>query len=287
MKKSLLNLLIGTCVALSASSGKAAGESIGNPSNDCNTASGNCATTPTKFSAKVYRIALCDNSPMESPSTSIQWSQAGCQDIYNNPSGETTGDILSGSGAGLSSQYISLPPAKAYSKVVALVSNVFSAASHHTVVAAGTSTPVNGNKYISTATGGATAGSAGSEQLYNFTVNSFAPQINCNSAYSSPNSKSDTGVAGNGFNGRLLNTSFEMPITGSGNINTGSGSCDNAAYILVIVDKSIAVSSSALGIDIKIRATKGAAIVNQGTGDGVVTGFGGAGASLTYDVSTF
>ena len=35
------------------------GESLGNTKNDCNTSSGDCGVTPTKFSAKIYQVALC------------------------------------------------------------------------------------------------------------------------------------------------------------------------------------------------------------------------------------
>lgn len=267
--------------------GHAAGESIGNPPNDCNTASGECATTPTKFSTTVYRVALCTTSPMESPATTVDWDGAGCVNVYNNPSGQVTGDVLAGTGVNLSAEFVSVPAAGSYNKVVALVGNVFQMASNHEVVAAGTSASVNSTRYVSTSSGGATAGASGSEALYTVTVNTFASQLACSGPYVTPNSKSDLGVAGNGFNGRLLKSDFTMPVTGSGNISNGTAKCDGVSYILVIVDKPVTISSDAVGIDIKIRATKGAAIVDQGSGGGVVTGFSGSGASLTYDVSTF
>ena len=34
------------------------GESLGNTKNDCNTSSGDCPITPTKFSAKIYQVCL-------------------------------------------------------------------------------------------------------------------------------------------------------------------------------------------------------------------------------------
>jgi len=265
----------------------AAGESIGNPPNDCNTASGKCATTPTKFTTTVYRIALCTSSPMESPSTTVNWDSAGCSDVYNNPNGETTGDILSGNGVDLMSQYIKMPNPGAYSKVVALVSNSFSMASNHMVVAAGTNNPVNRTRYISTTAGGAIAGASGNEAPYNVAVNTFSGALACSGAYVTPNSWSSTGVSGNGFTGRLLKSNYEMPVSGSGNISDGTAKCDGVAYILAIISKQITVSSSAIGINLRIRATKGSALVNQGTGDGIVTGFSGTGSSLTFDISMF
>ena len=71
----------------------AAGEAQGNPLNDCNTSSGECTTTPTKFSTTVYRVALCTSSPML-PSTTVDWDGAGCADVYNNPNGEETAYIF-------------------------------------------------------------------------------------------------------------------------------------------------------------------------------------------------
>ena len=43
---------------------RSAGESSGNPSNDCNTSSGLCDTTPTAFEMKVFQVGLCKSNPM-------------------------------------------------------------------------------------------------------------------------------------------------------------------------------------------------------------------------------
>jgi hypothetical protein len=264
-----------------------AGESIGNPNNSCNTSSNICPTTPTKFSATIYRVALCQSAPLTSSTTTVAWTSAGCENIFSNPSGETTGDIFSGSGVDLSASSVSVPPAGTYSKVVALVGKTFKMASHHEVVNAGTSTSTNGIRYVSTSSGGATAGTAGSESMYDVEVNSFSPALDCNAAHVDPNYRNNTGLAGNSFTGALLNSSEVMTTTGSGLIANSTAKCDNVAYIVTIIDKPITVSSTALGINLRIRATEGAARVNQGSGDGVVTGFEGTGASFTFDVSTF
>ncbi|MEB3159103.1 MAG: hypothetical protein VKK03_06540 [Synechococcus sp.] len=289
MYKTIFAKLLPGIFLLAATQGhaQAAGEAIGNPINECNTSQGECPTTPTKFSTTVYRIALCNVSPMESPATTVDWDGAGCEDVYNNSSGETTGDIFSASGVNLSAAFTSVPPAGSYNKVVALVSNSFKMATHHEVVAAGSNNSVNSTRYVSTASGGAVAGASGTEQMYSVTVDSFASQLACNGAYVTPNSWSDTGIAGNGFVGRLLNSNMTMPTTGSGLIGNNTATCDDVSYIFVIVDKPVTVSEDALGIDLKIRATKGTAKVNQGSGNGVVTGFSGAGHAFTYDVSTF
>ena len=52
------------------------GESLGNTKNDCNTSGDTCPITPTKFSAKIYRVALCTSNPM--PSTTLDWDGNGC-----------------------------------------------------------------------------------------------------------------------------------------------------------------------------------------------------------------
>ena len=265
----------------------AAGEVHGNPLNDCNTAVNECPTTPTKFSTTVYRVALCASSPMPQPSISVDWAGAGCVDVYNNPAGEETGDIFSGQ-TSLSSQFISLPPAGSYTKIVALVDKKFKMATHHQVMLAGTNNPANGITYVSTANGGAVQGAVGTEAMYEVTVDTFASQLACSSAYTAANSIADVGVAGNGFVGRLLKSNQEMPVSGSGNIGNNTAKCDNVKYILSIVDNPITISSDSQGVELKIQAKKGTAIVDQGlVGNGVVSDFRGAGASFLYDITAF
>ena len=224
---------------------------------------------------------------MPDSSTTVDWEGAGCVDVYNNPSGEETGDIFS-SESTLSAEFITIPAAGSYSKIVALVDKTFKMASHHMVMDAGSSNATNGTRYVSTSTGGAIAGTPGSEAMYEVNVNTFAPQLACSGAYTSANSISDVGVAGNGFVGRLLNSNQEMSITGSGSISNETAVCNNVKYVLSIVDNSVVISSDSQGVELKIQAKKGTAIVNQGdSGNGVVTGFSGAGASFLYDVTAY
>ena len=77
------------------------GESLGNTKNDCNTSSGDCPITPTKFSAKIYQVALCTSHPMPAGSA-LDLTGSGCVDVYKSDTGEETGDIFSDTGATLS-----------------------------------------------------------------------------------------------------------------------------------------------------------------------------------------
>ena len=140
---------------------------------------------------------------------------------------------------------------------------------------------------VSTSTGGAVAGSAGAEAMYEVNVDTFASQLACSSAYTSANSISDVGVAGNGFVGRLLKSNQEMSTTGSGDISNNTAKCDNVKYVISIVDNAVTIASDSQGVELKIQAKKGTARVNQGNSNGVVTGFSGAGASFLYDVTAF
>ena len=63
------------------------GESLGNTKNDCNTSSGDCPITPTKFSAKIYQVALCTSHPMPAGSA-LDLAGSGCVDVYKSDAGE-------------------------------------------------------------------------------------------------------------------------------------------------------------------------------------------------------
>ena len=78
-----------------------------------------------------------------------------------------------------------------------------------------------------------------------------------------------------------------MAISGSGDISNGTAQCDSVKYVLSIVDNDVTIASDSQGVELKIQAKKGTAIVNQGSSNGVVTGFSGAGASFLYDVTAF
>ena len=93
-------------------------------------------------------------------------------------------------------------------------------------------------------------------------------------------------TSGETFYGRILDSSFAIPTTGSGNISSTppSGTCDGAAYLLSIVDKDTVVGANTTGIHLKILAPKGLIRVNQGSGDGVATAFTAHGSSMAVKV---
>ena len=286
MKKLLLSFAFSTASLLISQSVFAGpGEDAGNTANDCNTSSGSCLVTPTKFSTKVYRVLLCTSNPMASPATSPDWSGNGCVDVYNSTNGEETGDIFSATGATLSSQYITVPSSGSYTHIAALLDVNFKAGSHHMVYAAA-GDPINDKRYYSTASGGAAEGTAANVEMMSGSFQTFAPSLACTSAYTGANSTDRTGLEGNGFQGRLLDTNFEMTATGSGDINTSSAICNNVKYLLSIVSRSTTIDSSTTGIHLKIEAQKGLVRADQGSNnDGVISGFTTHGDSITIDVS--
>ncbi len=262
------------------------GESAGNTKNECNTAVNECDVTPTKFSAKVYRVALCTSNPMTNPATTPDWDGSGCVDVYNNSNGEDTGDIFSATGATLSSEYISIPSTGEYSFIAALFDKDFKAGSHHMVYAAG-GAPVNNKRYVSTSSGGAIEGTASSVALMTGSLNTFASQLDCNTAYAEPNAVDRTGLGGNPFYGRLLDANFTLTSSGSGNIsaNPSTAICDNVKYLMSIVPTSITVNTNTTGVHLKILAATGLVRADQGSsGNGVIDGFSANPQAITVDV---
>ena len=129
-----------------------------NTKNECNTSVSTCPVTPTKFSTKIYKVALCATNPMDRASALAglppDWDGSGCVDVYNSTAGEETGDIFSDTGATLSAKNITVPEAGTYSFVAALFDIDFKAASHHMVYdAAGPA--INDKRYVSTSDGNA------------------------------------------------------------------------------------------------------------------------------------
>ena len=103
-----------------------------NTANDCNTTSGSCPITPTKFSTKIYRVALCTSNPM-ADNQSLDWEGNGCVDVFNNTDGQETGDIFSETGATLNAADITVPSAGTYAYTAALFDKDFKVGSHHMV----------------------------------------------------------------------------------------------------------------------------------------------------------
>ena len=271
-----------------------------NTLNDCNTSVSTCLVTPTKFSTKIYKVALCLTNPMEAARAlaglAPDWDSSGCVDVYNSTSGEETGDIFSETGATLSAENITIPEPGTYGFIAAIFDKNFKAASHHMVYDTGGPNPINGQRYISTSGGGAIAGVIGDEQMISGDFNTFMPQIACSNGSgivertsATGNSGTYTSFLGNGetFFGRVLQSDFTLATQDQGNINNQTASCAGAAYLLSIVDKATTITEDTTGIHIKILAPKGLMRVDQGQSDpadGVVTGFTAHGERMAVNI---
>ena len=279
-----------------AGPGESASGNLKNTANDCNTTSGSCPITPTKFSTKIYRVALCTSNPM-ADNQSLDWEANGCVDVFNNTDGQETGDIFSETGATLNAADITVPSAGTYAYTAALFDKDFKVGSHHMVYDLNNpQAPVNDKRYVSTSSGGVAEGTASDVQMMSGSFNTFMPQIACSGGWGSTapqiaRSATTTGYGdflngGETFYGRILTSSYEIPTSGSGNIssNPPSAICDGAAYLLSIVDKDTVIGANTTGIHLKILAPKGLIRVNQGSGNGVATEFTAHGDSMAVKV---
>ena len=281
---------------LFAGPGESASGNLKNTPNDCNTTSGSCPITPTKFSTKIYRVALCTSNPM-ADNQSLDWEGNGCVDVFNNTDGQETGDIFSETGATLNAADITVPSAGTYAYTAALFDKDFKVGSHHMVYdLSNPPEPVNDKRYVSTSSGGVAEGTASDVQMMSGSFNTFMPQIACSGGWGSTapqiaRSATTTGYGdflngGETFYGRILTSSYAIPTSGSGNIssNPPSAICDGAAYLLSIVDKDTVIGANTTGIHLKILAPKGLIRVNQGSGNGVATEFTAHGDSMAVKV---
>ena len=279
-----------------AGPGESASGNLKNTANDCNTTSGSCPITPTKFSTKIYRVALCTSNPM-ADNQSLDWKGNGCVDVFNNTDGQETGDIFSETGATLNAADITVPSAGTYAYTAALFDKDFKVGSHHMVYdLSNPPEPVNDKRYVSTSSGGVAEGTASDVQMMSGSFNTFMPQIACSGGWGSTapqiaRSATTTGYgdflnSGETFYGRILTSSYAIPTSGSGNIssNPPSAICDGAAYLLSIVDKDTVIGANTTGIHLKILAPKGLIRVNQGSGNGVATEFTAHGDSMAVKV---
>ncbi|MDC3040912.1 hypothetical protein OA105_00790 [Prochlorococcus sp. AH-736-B08] len=271
-----------------------------NTLNDCTTSTSTCPVTPTKFSTKIYKVALCESNPMDDARATggfaPDWDGSGCAEVYNSDSGEETGDIFSDTGATLSSENITIPEPGTYNFVAALFDKDFNAASHHMVYAAGGG-PINDKRYVSTSGGGAEEGVVGEEQMISGEFNTFGPAIRCSDGSNMADRIATTGNSGiytnflsggESFYGRILKNDFTLATQNLGNINSNNATCGGAKYLLSIVDKTTTITENSAGIHIKILAPKGLMRVDQGNSnpaDGVVTGFSAHGESMAVSVS--
>ena len=291
---SIASLVIAPSVL--AGPGESASGNLKNTSNDCNTTSGSCPITPTKFSTKIYRVALCTSNPM-ADNQSLDWEANGCVDVFNNTDGQETGDIFSETGATLNAADITVPSAGTYAYTAALFDKDFKVGSHHMVYdLSNPPEPVNDKRYVSTSSGGVAEGTASDVQKMSGSFNTFMPQNACSGGWGSTapqiaRSATTTGYgdflnSGETFYGRILTSSYAIPTSGSGNIssNPPSAICDGAAYLLSIVDKDTVIGANTTGIHLKILAPKGLIRVNQGSGNGVATEFTAHGDSMAVKV---
>jgi hypothetical protein len=226
---------------------------------------------------------------------SLDWDGNGCVTVFNNTDGQETGDIFSETGATLNAADITVPSAGTYAYTAALFDKDFKVGSHHMVYSAGGG-PINNKRYVSTSSGGASEGTATDVEMISGSFNTFMSQIACNGGWGSTaphttRSATTTGYgdflsSGETFYGRVLTSSYAIPTSGSGNIsaNPPTAKCDGAAYLLSIVDKDTVVGADTTGIHLKILAPKGLIRVNQGSGNGVATGFTAHGESMAVKV---
>ena len=292
MKKLFLSSAISVAsLVISPSVFAGPGEDAGNTQNDCNTSSDTCPITPTKFSAKIYQVALCTSNPMPAGSA-LDLEGNGCVDVYNSVTGEETGDIFSDTGATLSAANISIPSAGNYTHIAAIFDKDFKVGSHHMVYSAGGG-PINNKRYVSTSSGGAAEGTASDVEMISGEFNTFMPQIACSNDAGIVERVSTSGnsgtyssflAGGETFFGRILKSDKTLATEDVGNINNQTASCLGAKYLLSIVDKETTVDANTTGIHIKILAPKGLIRVNQGSGNGVATGFTAHGESMAVKV---
>ena len=265
-----------------------------NTVNHCNTSVSDCPITPTKFSATIYRVALCTSNPMAD--NILDWEGNGCVDVYSSTAGEETGDIFSETGATLSAENISIPNIGTYGYVAALFDKDFKVGSHHMVYNAGGGT-ANGIRYVSTSSGGAKAGAIGDEEMLTGEFNTFTPALRCiddgnkteRTATTSMGNNSNYGgflAAGESFFGRILTSNYDLATGNGGNINNSSAYCIGAKYLLSIVDKKTEITEGTTGIHLKILAPTGLIRVDQGNaGNGIATGFTAHGDKMAVSVS--
>ena len=276
-----------------AGPGENATGNLKNTPNDCNTTQDDCPITPTKFSAKIYQVALCTSHPMPAGSA-LDLPGSGCVDVYKSDTGEETGDIFSDTGATLSAANITIPTAGNYTHVAAIFDKDFKVGSHHMVYNLNNpATPINDIRYVSTASGGAVEGTASDVAMMTGTFNTFMPQIACSNDAGTVERVATTGnsgtytnflAGGETFSGRVLKSDYSLATEDAGNINNNSAYCAGAQYLLSIVDKATTINANTTGIHIKILAPKGLIRINQGNGNGIATGFTSHGESLAVTV---
>ena len=306
MKKFFLSLALSTTALIIFPENyvRAIGEP-GNPVNDCSQPYGECVTSPSKVSITLYRVSLCMSSPMEDPATEPDWNGAGCVDVYNNLSGESTGNILDENGVSLSSQYINDPPNNGYYFIAAIIDKSYKIGTHHMVYDPSTSQPISNIRYISTSSGGVSTGTAEQASMFETSTDSFYYGFDCsNSGYNQANNQSKTGYWGNDVELILLDSDYKLANTlaidsqGKGKAASGQRICGNVKYIMSITNNFTLINDSSSGIHIRMKVPKGSILLNHETtgsdysvdpnnANGVIDEiYTGNTFSITFDVDT-
>ena len=306
MKKFFLSLALSTTALIIFPENyvRASGEP-GNPVNDCSQPYGECVTSPSKVSITLYRVSLCMSSPMEDPATEPDWNGAGCVDVYNNLSGESTGNILDENGVSLSAQYINDPTNNGYYFIAAIIDKSYKIGTHHMVYDPSTSQPISNIRYISTSSGGVSTGTAEQASMFETSTDSFYYGFDCsNSGYNQANNQSKTGYWGNDVELILLDSDYKLANTlaidsqGKGKAASGQRICGNVKYIMSITNNFTLINDSSSGIHIRMKVPKGSILLNHETtgsdysldpnnANGVIDEiYTGNTFSITFDVDT-
>ena len=281
----------------------------GNPPNNCDQARSECRTTPSKFSTTLYRVALCMTSPMEDPELTPNWDDAGCVDVYNNPSGESTGNIFDENGFFLSNKYIKDPPKNGYYFVAAIVDKSYQIGTHHMVYDPSTSQPINNLRYISTSSGNVSTGSAEETSMFETSTDSFYYGFDCGiSGYNQANFRENQqGYWGNDNDLILLDGNYKLANTlaidnlGKGKSalakSVGQRICGDVKYILSITNKFTLINDESKGVHIKIKVPEGSILLmhatnnsnpNNNVPDGVIEEiYTGNTFNITFDIESF
>ena len=266
---------LGLISAFSQSS-YAAGETYGNPLNDCNPY-GECATTPSKISVIIKKIGICKNNPMTSSQTLFDWSNGECEIVYDDGEDSETGNLLDSSRF-LENSKITIPSKGYYNYSAVLISNNIKLAGHHVVIDNSTNLPIDGTTYITSSSALATTGNPNNAQLFTAKMESFYYGFDCGiSGHNQANSKRASGYWGNQLDLRLLTSDLNLAnvsavdTSGLGKSSPNQRICADSKYILGINKKTIIINEDTKGLEVRIRAPKGSLYLSHNATNATVT----------------
>ena len=221
-------------------------------------------------------------------------------DVYDNPNGESTGDIFDENGAYLSNRYIKETKKNGYYFVAAIVDKEYEIGTHHMVYYESSSIPINTVRYVSTSSGNVSTGSADQVSMFDTATDSFYYGFDCGvPGYNQANYKQNqTGFWGNDVDLILLDDNYKLTNTkaidslGKGKGASGQPICANVRYILSITNKFTLINEESKGIHIRIKVPQGSIYVDHETmsgetPNGVVEKFHTGNAfGITFDVES-